>query len=415
MGRRTNDAQRLCGAGPTSVGLANMTPKISAPRSVTSMVMLLALCSPPALAVDDDAPVTAELGGRIHLDFANYNNDRRGTPNANDVDFRRLWLDVSGRFFAVDYKLEADFAGDKPVARDVYIGKDFSAGRLTVGQFKQLYSLDDRTGSNYGSFVERGYLASTLAPTYRQGVAWQGSRNGYTWGATGYRLASIDNWQIKGNAIGGRGTWAPRHDDGDVLHLGVSLAHERYDEPGANGTPGLSVRPRPAGYFSDASRITLANFNAGRDTDVNKWALEYAQVRGPWSWQAELGGGEYDDGSQRARILSGYAFVSWFVTGESRAYDTRTGRFTRIRDIRHQRGAFELALRYDEMRGQQHLYGQPEFIDASVQSLTLGGNWYLRPNLRFMLDLIESRNQDHRVNATTDRTSAVTGRFQFDF
>jgi phosphate-selective porin OprO and OprP len=393
MGKRTNRAQRL--------------------RS--SAAMLLMLCSVPALAADDDAPVTGTLGGRIHLDFANFNNDQRGTPNGNDVDFRRLWLDVSGRFFAVDYKLEADFAGDKTVARDVYISKDFSAGRLTVGQFKQFYSLDDRTGSNYGSFLERGYLASTLAPTYRQGIAWQGSRDGYTWGATGYRLASIDNWKIEGNAIGGRGTWAPRRQDGDVLHLGISLAHERYGEPGANGTPGLNVRPRPAGYFSDASRITLANFDAGRDTDVDKWTLEYAQVRGPWSWQAELGGGEFDDGAQRARILSGYAFLSWFVTGESRAYDTKTGRFTRIRDIRHERGAFELALRYDEMRGQQHVYGQPDFIDASVQSLTLGGNWYLRPNLRFMLDLIESRNQDRRIGATTDRTHAVTGRFQFDF
>ncbi|MET0891515.1 MAG: porin, partial [Stenotrophomonas maltophilia] len=43
------------------------------------------------------------------------------------------------------------------------------------------------------------------------------------------------------------------------------------------------------------------------------------------------------------------------------------------------------------------------------------GNWYMRPNLRFMLNLIESRNRDRLADATVDRTRAVTGRLQYDF
>ncbi|HCQ48356.1 MAG TPA: porin, partial [Achromobacter sp.] len=204
---------------------------------------------------DDQRPVTATFGGRLHLDFADFDNDYRGTPNKDDTEIRRAWLDMSGRFFVVDYKLEADFSGDQVEAKDVYISRDFSGGKLSVGQFKQFFSLDDRTGSNYGSFLERGNAGTTLAPLYRLGASWQAARGDMTWAASAYSLESIDAWQVKGRAAGGRVTWSPSPSDGDVLHLGLSLAHERYDSPGANGVPALRIRPRPAGHLSDNSRL----------------------------------------------------------------------------------------------------------------------------------------------------------------
>lgn len=382
------------------------------------MVVCAALCAAPALAqaAEDDREVTAEVGGRLHLDFASFDNDRRGTPNKDETEVRRAWLDVSGKFFLVDYKMEADFSGDRVEAKDVYLSRGFGdAGRLTVGQFKQYFSLDDRTGSNYGSFLERGNVGTTLAPLYRLGASWQANPGDFTWAASVYSLESIDAWQVKGRAAGGRATWSPAPVSGDVLHLGVSVARELYDNPGASGAPGLRIRPRPAGHLSDESRLTLVDFSAGRDTDVDKWSLEYAQVRGPWSWQGEFSGANFDDGLQRGKVVAGYGMLSWFVTGESRTYDARTGRFARVKDIRHKAGAFELALRYDQMRGDQHQVGLPALREGSTEAWTLGGNWYLRDNLRFMLNLIESRNRDRLADVTVDRTRAVTGRLQFDF
>ncbi|GAB3063285.1 OprO/OprP family phosphate-selective porin [Stenotrophomonas tumulicola] len=370
----------------------------------------------PARAAEDDRPVTAAIGGRLHLDFATFDNDNRGTPNKDDTEIRRAWLDVSGRFFVVDYKMEADFSGDRVEAKDVFVSRGFGdAGRLTVGQFKQYFSLDDRTGSNYGSFLERGNAGTTLAPLYRLGASWQANPGDFTWAASIYSLESIDAWKVKGRAAGGRATWAPSPASGDVLHLGISLARELYDNPGGSGTPALQVRPRAAGHLSDESRLTLVDFSNGRDTDVNKWSLEYAQVRGPLSWQGEFSGATFDDGLQRGKVLAGYGMLSWFVTGESRAYDRKTGRFARVKDIQHKAGAFELALRYDQMRGDQHLDGLPDLRDGSTEAWTLGGNWYLRDNLRFMLNLIESRNRDRLADVTVDRTRALTGRLQFDF
>lgn len=383
-----------------------------------AVVVCGALCAAPTLAraAEDDRAVTAEVGGRLHLDFASFDNDGRGTPNKDDTEVRRAWLDVSGKFFVVDYKMEADFSGDRVEAKDVYLSRGFGdAGRLTVGQFKQYFSLDDRTGSNYGSFLERGNVGTTLAPLYRLGASWQADPGDFTWAASVYSLESIDAWQVKGRAAGGRATWSPAPVSGDVLHLGVSVARELYDNPGASGAPGLRIRPRPAGHLSDESRLTLVDFSAGRDTDVDKWSLEYAQVRGPWSWQGEFSGANFDDGLQRGKVVAGYGMLSWFVTGESRTYDARTGRFARIKDIRHKAGAFELALRYDQMRGDQHQVGLPALREGSTEAWTLGGNWYLRDNLRFMLNLIESRNRDRLADVTVDRTRAVTGRLQFDF
>lgn len=393
--------------------------ELNSPRWRTPAACTLMLLTAPVWAAegpDDESPVTATIGGRLHLDFADFSNDSRGTPNKDDTEIRRAWVDVSGKFFVVDYKLEADVSGDRVEAKDVFVSRSFGdAGKLTVGQFKQFFSLDDRTSSNYGTFLERGNAGTTLAPLYRLGASWQAARGDMTWAASAYSLESIDAWQVKGRAAGGRATWAPGATAGEVLHLGLSLAHERYDNPGANGVPGLKIRPRPAGHLSDNSRLTLVDFSAGRDTDVNKWSLEYAQVRGPLSWQGEFSGATFDDGSQRGKVLAGYGLVSWFVTGESRVYDRKTGRFGRVKDFQHPAGAFEVALRYDQMRGDQHLIGQPDLRDAQTEAWTLGGNWYMRPNLRFMLNLIESRNRDRLAATTVDRTRAVTGRLQFDF
>ncbi len=378
--------------------------------------LVLTALATPAQAEDDERPVTATVGGRLHLDFATFDNDDRGKRNKNDTEIRRAWVDVSGKFFAVDYKMEADFSGDRVEAKDVYISRSFgTAGKLTVGQFKQYYSLDDRTSSNYGSFLERGNAAITLAPLYRLGVSWQANPGDFTWAASIYSLESIDAWQVKGRAAGGRVTWAPSPSAGDVLHLGVSLAREAYDNPGANGAPALRISPRPAGHLSDESRLRLVDFSAGRDTDVNKWSLEYAQVKGPLSWQGEFSGATFDDGSQRGDVMAAYGALGWFVTGETRSYDSKTGRFARIKDIRHKLGAFELALRYDQMRGAQHLNGQPDLRDGSTEAWTLAGNWYMRDNLRFMLNVIQSRNRDRLTSTTLDNTRAVTGRLQFDF
>ncbi|MBX9401481.1 porin [Lysobacter sp. BMK333-48F3] len=382
----------------------------------------LCLAAAPAFAADEaEGPVTAEFGGRIHWDFASFDNDARGPRNPDDTEVRRLWLDLSGKFYGWGYKIEGDFAGlqdefsgDSVEAKDVYLTRDFKAGKLTVGQFKQYFTLDDRISSNYGVFMERSMFASSVAPLYRLGAAWITARPDYTVGGSVYSLESIDAWKVKGHAVGARGTWTPLRDEDRTLHLGLSLAREYYDHPGRDGANGLRIAPRPAGHLSDNSRATLVNFNRGLDTDVDKYSLEFGLSQGPLYVQSELGGANFDDGSQRGQVRSAYGLVGWFLTGESMPYDSKTGRFARVKPLRES-GAWQVALRYDTIRGKQHLDGSANFSDVSMEQASLGVNWHLRSNLRFMLDWIESRNRDRLAGVTLDRTRALTGRFQYDF
>ncbi len=384
-----------------------------------------ALCllatSAAAAEAGGERPPTAQIGGRVHWDFAEFDNDRRGAANPDDTEIRRLWLDLSGQVHGWDYKIEGDFAGlqdtfagNSVEAKDIYVSRSFAAGKLTLGQFKQHFTLDDRISSNYGMFMERSMFASSVAPLYRLGASWITARDRYTVAGSVYSLESIDAWKTKGRAFSARGTWAPRNQDGDTLHLGLSLAREYYDHPGRDGANGLRIAPRPAGHLSDNSRATLVEFNRGLDTDVDKYSLEFGLARGPLYLQSELGGADFDDGGQRGSVRSAYGLVGWFLTGESMPYDRKTGRFARVKPLRPS-GAWVLAARYDTIRGRQHLDGAADFRDVSMRQAGLALNWHLRPNLRFMLDWLRSRNRDRIAGQALDRTQAVTGRVQYDF
>ena len=389
-----------------------------------------AVDTPPGIPVDApvdapaDAPAkaqpeaarafTAKVAGRIHWDIARFDDDGRGAANPDADTLRAAWLDVSGTAFGLGYKFEIDAASDKVFAKDVYVSRKFKAGTLTVGQFKQYVTLDDRVSGNHMVFVERSLLAQALAPTYRLGVGWLSARDGMTLGASAYSLESIDVWQTKGRALALRGTWAPRRDEGDVLHLGASIAHEAYDQPGAEGAPALRVRPRPVGAYGEASRSTLLDFGGGRDANVGKYLVEVGGVRGAWSYQGELGGARYDNGASDGRLLAGYAQAAWMISGEVRPYDAKAGRFGRIQP-KGRAGAWELAVRYDTLRGRQHGATGARVRDAAVDAWTVGLNWYPRAHVRLMFDWVDGRSRDRLADRTADRTRALLGRLQLDF
>ncbi len=379
------------------------------PLAVPFMLAPLMLATVPAAQAED--ALTLKPTGRLHYDFARFDNDARGTAERDGDDLRAAWLAISGRFYVVDYKLEADFAGHRPVARDAYLARSFGNTTVTLGQFKQFYTLDDRGSSNHILAVERSWLAQTLAPSYRLGLGVNGHRDGVFWSGSVYSLESIDVWQAKGRAAGARAGYAPWREAGRVLHFGAALAHERYDHPGADGAPALRVQPRVAGYFGDNSRLSLMDFRSGRDVSVDKYGLEAAGVHGAWSWQAEYGGARYDDGRQRGRVEAGYLQASWLLTGESRPYDAKAGRFVQLKPQRRG-GAWELVARYDHIEGRQWPLNRR---DLSADAWTVGVNWYAPKHFRVMLDWTDSRRRDEVSGRTLDRTGVLAGRVQFDF
>jgi len=78
-----------------TAGSLPMTPS----RLVPTLLLLACAASAQAADTETEDNVTAKLGGRLHWDIADFDNDTRGTPNADDSDLRALWLDVSGKFY----------------------------------------------------------------------------------------------------------------------------------------------------------------------------------------------------------------------------------------------------------------------------------------------------------------------------
>ena len=354
-----------------------------------------------------DAP---ELGGRLQYDLNLFDNDDRGDKNTSGTEIRRVWLGVSGKLYDFDYMIEFDFADNDAVAKSVFLAHRLGPGTLSIGQFKQAFSLNDVTSSKYTTFTERSYLAQTLAPSFQTGIGYLGAIGHSSFSGTVYNLDNNDPDAADGMGGSIRLTTAPVLSDSRVVHLGGSFAYEAYGENNDGPQPVL-FRVRPAGHMSDASRTTLLAFDDGSDVDGYKYSIEFAAVMGPLSFQSEYGGADYESDSDDGKIQTYYGYVSYFLTGEHRAYSAKSGAFSRVSPGAAS-GAWELAARYDLINGKQHGAAAGEI---EVEGLTLGVNWYMNPYVRVMFDYTDSHIEDRDSGSTLDDTQALTARLALEF
>jgi phosphate-selective porin len=110
-----------------------------------------------------------------------------------------------------------------------------------------------------------------------------------------------------------------------------------------------------------------------------------------------------------------YIYGSYFLTGESRNYSTSSGAFDRVKpktDFHPTEGgwgAWEIGLRYSNI----------DLSDGNVNggeadNITVGLNWYLNPNVRWMANYVYS-DVENREGVSDDDLNIVQTRFQIDF
>lgn len=333
-----------------------------------------------------DGSFKAKMGGRIQWDTAYIGNNRAieaavGAPLDDGTEFRRTRLYISGSIHdEVEFKAQYDFAGGAAAFKDVYIAfPAFPAGKLTVGQFKEPFSLEELTSSNSITFMERG-LPNAFSPSRSTGVMLADDLDGrFTWAAGVFRDSNDQGMQVSDSELSATarvtGLVYSENDGQDLLHLGAAVSRRSPNGDAAQW------RERPENHLSPRF-VDTGVFASDESTLVG---LEAAWVAGPVSVQ-----GEYIQ-AQNQLVAGGDATFSGFYVegslflsdGDSRRYDAEAGAFKGPEPAGDD--AWEAKLRYSSLDLTDGAIAGGELTDVTV-----GLNWYMNPNTRLMFEVVNA-------------------------
>lgn len=233
-----------------------------------------------------------------------------------------------------------------------------------VGRTKEGFSLNKVMVGYAGWTMERSTINDATIPILADGIKWLGyvPRRGILWNLGWYNdlVSHTQTFSTYHNQYVARLAWLPLRSEkqGTLLHLGVNF---RYGEPEDHKLK-LRSRPEafPAPYFVETDSFP---------TSVTRMASVEAYYRpGPW-----LFGTEYFVQRASSREAGNPVFhggevaVSWLVTGEVRAYNTRGGFFNQVSPAE---------TLTEGGPGAVELVGRVSYID--LDSGTLHGGRFLR-------------------------------------
>lgn len=342
-----------------------------------------------------DGDFEVGIGGRLQFDAAVFDEDEGSVGNGSEVRRGRLY--VAGTFNRHwHYKNQIDFAGNDVSIKDAYLRYSGLPARITLGNFKEPFSLEELTSSRFMTFMERA-LPNVFAPSRNLGVAadvngrFAGTDGGWS-AALGIFGEGIDDSSFDGDAqreddqgVGatGRLAVAPIATEDRLVHFGGAAS---YRDTGDDAE--IRLRQRFESHIADRRLVDTGRID-GVDS-LFRTGAEAALAWGPFSIQGEYMHADLQRPGRPDVDFSGYyAYASWFLTGESRAsaYSTSSGKFGRLQPnvpAGPGIGAWELAARFSRV----------DLTDRGIdggeeQNLTVALNWYPLSNLRFGAEYVQ--------------------------
>jgi phosphate-selective porin OprO/OprP len=318
------------------------------------------------LLVDKTIPVLGgKWGGDVFVDAP-----LNGEPSDAAVTLRRARLKYSRGFLNNwQLKLSADYAKDAGLElNDTYfMYKGWKTILLTIGVDDPPFSLESVSSATGLTFMERSLAVQSLSERKAGGIT-----------ILKRTASSILNADIV--------FFAPKRDDlqdvGQALvlhyvHSPISFRHR--DNTQFRSHPEIAVTNN---YFVDTGTISGAD-------KVIRTSLEASRVSGRLSWQSELLSTRVErNGLPGVRFWGAYAYVSWFLSNDTRNYLEGYGKFGALTPanplFKGGRGAFELAFRASYVD-----LSDNDVIGGKESNLSLGFNWYLNYNLRLMTNVIK--------------------------
>jgi len=375
-----------------------------------------------AVVQADAAHYSQDDAGSLANDFrrgsvgATPNRENNGARDLSDgFYFRRARFGVEGviaRDFNYRLLLELAGAGTEGPTRinDAWISyTGFAPFAIQVGAFSPAANMEDSTAPDDSLFIERATpseLSRALGGADgRTAIAVRGS--GSRWmSSLAFTGRTVNDAEVNDtqSAFVGRAAFLVLTDANFNFHLGASATYVLH--PADQGTDatgvryGIRFRDRPELRVDSTRLIDTSTIDAD-----HAYALG-AEMAGNWKgWYLQAENFWYGINRGVTSALGNpkfngyYVQTSWLLTGESHRYNMATGSYQSPRPFQPFSkqggfGAWELALRYSntDLNHEQGIEGfapAASGIRGGQQAIwTVGVNWYVNPNLRFLLNYL---------------------------
>ena len=363
--------------------------------------------------------LTANIGGKFLVDTGNIDADEdldNGFPNLEgyNTDFRLATVSASGGFYKfLEYQFEVDFANVREI-RDNWIRfkKIPYLGYFQTGHMKEPFSLEREASINHRPFMEfalpsqalatgrnMGFLLFNTALDYR--LAWKvgGFLNTGSFSDVGNpqdRISEANGYDITGRVTGI--PWSEK-DGRRLLHLGLSYSYRSRNADIDDPDNQVRFSTQPETRLTDERLVDTGRLNV-----INS---EFGMVSGPFSLQGEYFH-NFVDFATNLQFLGFYLYGTYSITGEHRRYNAIRSVFTGIRPNHDFRpfegkwGAWEVAARLSYL----------DLNDGPIRggeelNFTVGLNWYLRQNLRVMVNYIHANLKDREDPPVDDGAANI--------
>lgn len=345
----------------------------------------------------NDGAYQFRLNGRVLVDGAIYDDDE--TELGSGTEFRRARFSLRGTIEEIwQFRLQYDVTDSGADGiRDAYIRyTGFEPVELTIGHFKEFFSLEELTSSNDITFMERA-LPNAFSPGRSLGIGASTYGQNWSFGAGLFSEGTDSNEEEEvdeGWGISARGTFAPILNETQLVHVGGSVV---YRQPNDNDE--LRFRERPESHVTNERLVDTGTLE--EVDDFYLLGFETAGVLGPFSAQAEYIYADVSRDDGDADFDGWYLYGSYVLTGESRPYDAEDGTFGIIEPNTSFSeggfGAWEVGLRYSQIA-----LNDGDIEGGREDNITVGLNWYPNDNIRFMLNYIygeiDQADEDEEIN-----------------
>jgi phosphate-selective porin OprO and OprP len=325
-------------------------------------------------------------------------------PQSSDMEIRRARLNLEGSIGGhVEWKEVIEFVNTTSTDKELFIGF-YDLGdwipNVRAGQQYEPFGQDQGVSDVDLTFLDFAAMSNAFCPftnpgfQFRKDLKDDAKNTRLTWAAGIFRPdgnvgtdSGIGSKGVGGYAYTGRVTARPWYDDGDFLHVGLSVRYAGV----AGHNQNILFQTTPEAHLYPTV-ISTGTFIADSDTKIDG---EAAFVKGPFSVQGEYIIDRVHTGSGSTLsdpTFSGYyGQVAYTLTGERRGWKPLDALFvnpTPSHDAFKNggMGAWEIATRYSSVNLNDGAPGSG-VAGGRMDIISLGLNWYANQNTKVMWDV----------------------------